>query len=229
MGNSARAIAIGDIHGCLRTFRFLLEEILVPEKDDEIYLLGDYIDRGPEVKPLIDYIMKLQLEGYSLTTLMGNHEEMLLKSIDSGYYFDSWVTANGGYATLKSFNVFSAARMPEEYLDFFRRMPYYVELNDYILVHGGLNFAIPDPFEDKSAMLWQRSGVVDFSKTRGRKLIVGHTPISLERVVESFASNIIMLDGGCVYGRIMKGGGCLCAFDMKGQQLYYKENIENGI
>lgn len=105
-----RRFAISDIHGCLRSFRALLEEINF-SKEDTLYLLGDYIDRGPDSKGVIDHIWKLQKEGYTVHCLRGNHEQMLLNEISSpNNYFD------GESETLRSFGVKQNLNIPRQYL-----------------------------------------------------------------------------------------------------------------
>ena len=62
----ARTFAIGDIHGCAETLKKLLDELRI-ERSDEIYFLGDYIDRGPGSKEVIDLVLKLQEETTAFT------------------------------------------------------------------------------------------------------------------------------------------------------------------
>lgn len=66
-----REFAIADIHGCCRTFRHLLEQIGFG-KQDTLYLLGDYIDRGPDSRGVIETILELVREGYDIRPHMGN-------------------------------------------------------------------------------------------------------------------------------------------------------------
>ena len=73
-----RRFAISDIHGCLKTFKQLLETIGL-EKSDELFLLGDYVDRGPDSMGVVRYIQHLIVEGYFVTCLKGNHERHLLE------------------------------------------------------------------------------------------------------------------------------------------------------
>ena len=74
----ARIFAIGDIHGCSNTFKRLLLDKIKIRKSDIIYCLGDYIDRGIDSKGVIDFILELRAEGYTIYTLRGNHEQMML-------------------------------------------------------------------------------------------------------------------------------------------------------
>jgi serine/threonine protein phosphatase 1 len=139
-----RRFVIPDIHGCALTFRRLLEDVIRLEKSDGIYLLGDTIDRGPRSREVLDAIRNLQAMGYDFHSIRGNHEEMFLKSCRDRSYFYLWML-NGGHATLKSFGVEDGSEIPLLYRLFIEGFPYFIDLEEFILVHGGLNFTIPDP------------------------------------------------------------------------------------
>ena len=76
----ARRFAVPDIHGCNKTFQALLDRIQLTT-NDQLFLLGDYIDRGPDSVGVLDTILRLKEEGYSVFPLRGNHEQMLIESI----------------------------------------------------------------------------------------------------------------------------------------------------
>ena len=100
-----RIFVIGDIHGCCNTFKKLLAELAI-QKSDEIYCIGDYVDRGNDSKGVIDLIINLRIKGYQIHTLRGNHEQMMLDStIDEERLFH-WLQ-NGGIETLTSFGISS--------------------------------------------------------------------------------------------------------------------------
>ena len=82
-----RIFAIGDIHGCSKTFKKLLLDKIKINKSDTIYCVGDYIDRGEDSKGVIDFILDLRAEGYTIHTLRGNHEQMLLDSIADKFLY----------------------------------------------------------------------------------------------------------------------------------------------
>ena len=87
--------AISDIHGCIATFKTLLDKIKF-SKEDELYLLGDYIDRGPDSKGVIDHIWYLQKSGYQVHCLRGNHENMLLQEvINPIHYYNGRIIVHG--------------------------------------------------------------------------------------------------------------------------------------
>ena len=103
MGNGKRYV-VGDIHGCVKSFRNLVTEKLRLTKEDTLFLLGDYIDRGPDSKSVLDFIIELQRESYTVKPIMGNHEYMLLQSLDNETEFFNWMK-NGSAQTLMSFGV----------------------------------------------------------------------------------------------------------------------------
>ncbi len=138
-----RNIAISDIHGCCKTFKALVENHVKLTKEDHLYLLGDYIDRGPDSKGVIDYIFKLKEDGFQVTATKGNHEQMLLRAID-GDTNQPWYQ-NGARMTLRSFEATHEDNIPTEYIDFIKELKFYIELEDCFLVHAGFNFEREDP------------------------------------------------------------------------------------
>jgi serine/threonine protein phosphatase 1 len=222
--NQPRRLVIPDIHGCDRTFRCLVHEVLRLERRDTLYLLGDLIDRGPGSREVVDEIVRLDREGFGVHPLRGNHEEMLLAACRDRGMFRVWML-NGGSATLASFGVEDPCELSGAYRDFFSRLPTHIILDDYVLVHAGLNFLADDPFSDAEAMLWSRRYEVDRSRIGGRRLICGHTPQGLDAIRKSLATDRIMLDNGCVYGT---GGGLgsLTALDLDTLTLFTQERLD---
>ncbi len=124
-----RQFAISDIHGCHLTFKALLDKIAF-STSDELYLLGDYIDRGPDSKNVLDTIFELQQNNYNLQCLRGNHEQMLLDEADQRST-DRWVR-HGGLQTLESFNAKKMEDIPDKYYHFLRELPYFFEVDSFI-------------------------------------------------------------------------------------------------
>ncbi len=219
-----RRFVIPDIHGCALTFRKLVEDVICLTTEDQLYLLGDYIDRGPRTKDLLDLIIGLARSGYSVNALRGNHEEMLLNSDNSPADFRLWAL-NGGNATLYSFGADSAGEIPRRYLKFLEKLPLFFMLDDFILVHACLNFDRPDPFADREYLLWARHCEVDRSRIGNRRVISGHTPVTRESLENGLGSSRIMLDNGCVY-KGQKGLGALAALELDSMTLFFQENID---
>ncbi|MHC1698181.1 MAG: metallophosphoesterase family protein [Geobacteraceae bacterium] len=219
-----RRFAIPDIHGCACTFSALLHDVLKIQVSDTLYLLGDYTDRGPRSKEVIDKIFTLQNESFSVYAIRGNHDDMLLRACGNIDYLRVWML-NGGRATLDSFGVEDPCEMPLPYRRFFDALPFYLELDDYILVHAGLNFQADDPFRDKEAMLWTRSQEIHSELIGHKKVITGHTPVPRETIKQSISSGLIQLDNGCVYATTANLG-TLAALDLDTQSLYFQKNID---
>ena len=134
--------ATTDLHGCLHTFRYLVEEELRLTRDDELYLLGDYVNKGPDSRGVLDYLMQLQASGYRVQCLRGNHDQALLDGARHRWRWD-WLGPRGRLPTLRSFGVARLAYIPDHYLDWVAALPYEIELPDVVLVHAGYNFALP--------------------------------------------------------------------------------------
>lgn len=219
---------IPDIHGCVRTLSTLIEKQIVPNKNDHLIFLGDYIDRGPDSKGVIDYIMDLQKNDYNVSALMGNHEDYCIKAYEEdkkqkgflGFRSKSKVQKvwemHGGIQTMESFDADSPRDIPVEYIDWMRKLDYFIEVDDYIIVHAGLNFKNDDPFSDKHSMIWIRDFKVDQSKIGGRKVIHGHVPVNLEFIDLSIKNpdyKFIDLDNG-IYFDDRAGYGNLVALEL---------------
>jgi len=222
---SPRRFVIGDVHGCSRTLRQLVERGIGLSREDELYLLGDLIDRGPDTKGVLDFIFELREMGFDVTSVRGNHEEMYLHAGNSRDYMDMWL-ANGGQTTLASFQADGPGDIPHLYQSYLRSLPYYLLLDDFVIVHAGLNFDLNDPFADTEAMLWQRDCEVDLQRTGGRRLANGHTPVTRDQVVASLATDRILLDNGCVFGSGRAGKGCLVALELNTLTLAFQANID---
>ena len=231
---------IPDIHGCSKTLRSLIENAIKPSRWDELIFLGDYIDRGPDSKGVIDYIMSLQHKEYDIRLLMGNHEEYCVKAWDEdknktrflGLSFRTktqkmW-ELHGGKETLASFKVDFASEIAEKYIDWMRNLSLYIETEKHILVHAGMNFSIDDPFTDRFAMLWTKEFKVVPSKIRNKKVIHGHTPVDLEfmdHVIKSDSYHFIDLDNG-VYMLNRAGYGNLIAYELNSNTYLIQPNLD---
>jgi serine/threonine protein phosphatase 1 len=216
----------------------LLENILKVTKNDQLYFLGDYIDRGPDGKGVIDYMMHLQKEQFDVHFLKGNHEDMCVKSYEAdqkkkflgGKHLEQkeW-EAVGAKATLDSFGVKHPREIPKLYIDWMNQCLPYIELENYILVHAGMNFKIDNPFEDERSMMWTRKFKVDFNKSHGKKIIHGHIPVDhsfMNLVVEQNENyDFIALDNG-VFMTDKPGLGNLTAFNPDTGQLLAQSNMD---
>jgi serine/threonine protein phosphatase 1 len=218
-----RQIAIGDIHGCVKTFRVLVKDELRLTPNDHLIVLGDMIDRGPDSKGVIDEIIALKERGIRVQVLQGNHEEMMINASLNNESLDYWLR-NGGQETLDSFGVKHVSEIPTSYLDFIRFTELYIETAETIFVHAGLNFNKSNPFSDYDSMKWIRKMEVDPTKIGNRTIVHGHVPAPLPLLLKSRKFNI-NLDAGCVY-KDTPGLGNLLAYDITNKKFYSVANCE---
>lgn len=189
-------IAIGDIHGCVATLDALIDR-LAPSNDDHLVFVGDYIDRGPDSKGVIDRMLALRAER-PCTFLRGNHEALMLGYLDRGD-FQLW-SMNGGVTTLRSYSNGSGnISIPAEHVDFVRQTALFHDTSDFFFVHAGLrpDWSIAENLQrcNEDVFLWERDHL-DASELAWEKPVVcGHTP----RPEPLNRDKLIDIDTGCVY------------------------------
>jgi len=167
----ARLFAIGDIHGCLDPLNLLLDRIR-PTKADTVVTLGDYVDRGPDSKGVIDRLLDLS-QSCNLVSLMGNHEQMMLSARRDRQAAREWQTF-GGLEALESYGGGLDA-IPEEHWQFLiDALPYY-ETKTHIFVHGALFADIDMQEQPRSKLLWGRFKEIE-AHISGKTVVCGHTP-----------------------------------------------------
>jgi serine/threonine protein phosphatase 1 len=223
---NGRRFAISDIHGCAKTFIALIDKIALTT-NDQLFLLGDYINKGPDSKGVLDCIMTLQEQGYPIFTLRGNHEEVLLyaqkRYLQTGYLPKTLAQRrNKGLED-------SQRHLLPQYQEFLEKMPYYFELDGFLLVHAGFNFQSESPFTDIQKMLWTRYFEVDKKLVGEKKIIHGHVPEYIQFIQDDilYESQNICIDNGCLYhNRKNAGLGNLIALNLDTMQLTVQENIE---
>jgi serine/threonine protein phosphatase 1 len=200
----SRRFVATDIHGCLRTFRQLVEEELRLHPTDTLYLLGDYVNKGPDSAGVLDYIMQLQAAGYQVPCLRGNHEQELLATIHGTPNANNmWKSNAEREMVLASFGVTQPADIAPHYVAWMSALPLELELPDFVLVHAGYDFALPpaDMRRDTHSMLYTKSFVFDPSRLGGKRLLHGHVPTPVAEVKANVAAKAgaIGLDTGGVY------------------------------
>ena len=138
--------AIGDIHGELEKLDELLE-LLPLESDDTLVFVGDYIDRGPDARGVVERMIRLRDQRHCVF-LLGNHESMLLDFLgwtDEAYFGGDAFLMNGGDRTLASYGYFDREnpdretfQLPKDHEDFLLSLQLYHREGDYLFVHAGL-------------------------------------------------------------------------------------------
>lgn len=221
-----RQIAISDIHGCVKTFEHLVLDKVELGKKDTLYLLGDYINKGPDSKGVIDFIISLQESGYQVKCLRGNHEQYLLDALQFSWEEIAFKN-RGGLETLASFKAETVHDIPVRYLDFLKSLSFYIELEKYLMIHAGLNFDLADPFKDDFSMLNIRNMEVAPERIGNRIIIHGHVPTAYQAIEVSLCSENqhICIDAGCVYHHI-HALNHLVALELNTRKLYIQKNID---
>jgi serine/threonine protein phosphatase 1 len=216
---SGRLIAIGDIHGCSAALRAVLVAI-EPKADDTIVLLGDYIDRGPDSRQVLDEVLALG-ERCRLVPLLGNHEEMMLAARHSPYQRDYWLHY-GGTQTLKSYgDQATLADVPAEHWSFIERCHLLHETERHFFVHASYDPNSPLDAQPTDLLIWMSlRDQIPAAHVSGKMAIVGHTPQKSGDVLD--LGYLKCLDTGCVYGGYLTGmdleSGELWQFDKHGQR-----------
>jgi len=226
LGNG-RQLVIPDIHGCSATLNALLEKIQLSE-GDQLFFLGDYINRGPNNPSVLDTVFSLINSAIEVYPLRGNHEQMALDS-----YNRRLADKEQGLQPLAFRRnrpkglVDPDGLLFPEYISFFDSLPYYYELDNYFLVHAGFDFFNANPFESYSAMLWLKDIVADPRKNGAKAIVRGHVSHTIDEIRQLVAAraDIIHLDAGC-YKKREEGKGVLCCLDLTNNYLYCQENIE---
>ncbi len=170
----ARTIAIGDIHGCSVALSRLLEAI-APTPDDALVTLGDYIDRGPDTRGVIDRLIKLKSE-CRLTSLLGNHEEMLLATRAGEGDAALWL-ACGGLATLLSYDgATSVEQLPPDHVEFLESCALFYEQEQHFFVHANYLPETPLEAQGREVLLWRSlRAFTPGPHCSGKTAVVGHT------------------------------------------------------
>ncbi|MDN5216346.1 metallophosphoesterase family protein [Fulvivirgaceae bacterium BMA12] len=221
--DGARRLVISDVHGCIKSLEGLLDKVKI-QKTDQLFFLGDYIDRGPSSSGVLDLIANLQQEGYTIFPLRGNHEQMLL---------DVALNNPGGLVhhalEYNVMDLLEEGRLKADYFNFLDALPYYYELDHFYLVHGGFNFQAANPFEDYDSMLWIRNFIPDNEWLKNKKVVHGHDPALMEVIEDSIATRKlkIPLDNGCVHYGLRVGMGNLLCLNLETFTLTIQENIDH--
>ncbi len=206
-----RLIAIGDIHGCSVALKSLLIAI-DPQPTDTIVTLGDYVDRGPDSRGVIDIL--IDLSGRTkLIPLLGNHEEMMLMVLRGEQPYQDWLRF-GGVETLESYgfdgDLNFLTKEHREFLD--SLVPFYHE-DGFFFSHAAYDPFLP--FEDQPAdmLRWHslRGGIPD-PHVSGVQAIVGHTANQNGEVLD--LGHLICIDTYCY------GGGFLTALDVRERMVW---------
>lgn len=166
-----RRIVIGDVHGHYDGLMNLLESI-APNAEDQVYFLGDLIDRGPQSAQVVELVRTSPYQ-----SLLGNHEYLLLEAFPNGQVYtpalQAWLQS-GGRATVSSY---AEMDLLMRHVEWIRTLPTHLDLGDIWLVHAGVHPNLPISQQSYQEFCWIReefhsSPTPYFSN---KLIITGHT------------------------------------------------------
>ena len=208
----ARIYAVGDIHGCLDKLVALQEEIQRDAKGSKakrkvVVYVGDYVDRGPDSRGVINHLIEQPIEGFESIHLMGNHEQFMLDFLRDKEVMRIWLL-NGGDETLSSFGVNPYLGGVEGLQNglrealttaerkFLRGLRLSHSEGDYFFVHAGVRPGVALDDQDPHDLLWIRDDFLGSKSNFGKVVVHGHSP----RDKPERLANRINIDTGAVYG-----------------------------
>ena len=204
----ARRFVIGDIHGCSKALRSLIDAIS-PTAGDELVFLGDYVDRGPNSRDVIEQLIALQ-ERCRTVMLRGNHEIMLAGVLFRDLDPTVWL-GSGGNATIASYGG-KIQKMPPHHRKFLKSLRPFYETHDTIFVHASYEAHLPMDRQDESIIYWTHlTSLLPAPHISGKRVIVGHTPQPDGRVMDE--GHLVCIDTHCV------GSGFLTAYDIDNNEV----------
>lgn len=209
---------MSDIHGCYNEFVQMLELIKF-NKDDELYVLGDIFDRGPEPLKILDYIAGHE----NIILIKGNHEKIFEEAFETGDY-SLWYY-NGGQVTHEQLIKCGLDKEQQVY-NYIKRLPFIKVIDKFILVHAGLShysdYLEIDEFsrQDEQTCLWTRDNIGYEEKYRDYTVICGHTPVQSilkntdnPKILKRYGT--FYIDCGCCFSQINGKLACLRLNDME--------------
>jgi len=230
--NNGRRFVIPDIHGFPQTLKKLINKLSLTV-NDQLFFLGDYLDRGPSSSGVIDIILHLQKSGYNVFCIRGNHEDNFLKSFNEEIFNKN----NRARTRIESRDLIDIEpELRNTYLDFLNDLPYYIELDDFLLVHAGFDFSKSNPLNDYESMLRIRFMEENLF---GKTVIHGHNVTRMSIIKEKLEQKdkIIPLDNGLYYSLALKDLqtvsevseldiGTLICLNLDSYEIISQENVD---
>ena len=191
-----RIYAIGDVHGRLDLLRALIAAIDTEQKDagtarPTLVLLGDYVDRGPDSRGVVETLIEGPLPAFERVHLRGNHEDSFLRFLDDIAVGPSWLYY-GGAETLASYGIAAArdeddparlaalqagfaAALPDSHRAFMRGLESCQAIGGYLFVHAGVRPGVPLAGQSLDDLLWIRGEFLQSAADHGHVVVHGHT------------------------------------------------------
>lgn len=228
--DSERVFAIGDIHGCRNELNTLLTHLYESEnltQRDLVIFIGDYVDRGPDSRGVIDRLIDFQQEFPKSVFLRGNHEDMLLDHLGFGGRMGQAYLFNGGDATFKSYQIplgdtpkAQLEQIPEEHIDFLVGLEGYVQVGSYVFAHAGLSPIRDLNAQEEQDIYWIRDEFIQNKHPFPKTVVFGHTPYENVFFEPPFK---IGIDTGLVYGNL------LSCVELASQTIHQVRSGENKV
>ena len=207
---SPRVFAFGDIHGCKHELEVLLESLRSEHhvmKADQFVFIGDYIDRGPDSKGVIDLLLAWKKAHPKTIFLKGNHEDMLLGFLGMGGSSGEVYLVNGGTEFFKSYGIEQtgpvsemAKSLPAEHLRFLTSLELAVSIGEFLFVHAGINPSRELADQMPHDLMWIRGDFIPAEHNLGKTVVFGHTPFADVMLHLPYK---IGIDTGLVYGNLL--------------------------
>jgi len=205
--------AIGDVHGCFDKLRSLLSscERLSAGRVAHYVLLGDYIDRGPDSRKVVEFLMMQQADfGGRFSCLRGNHEQMLIDAAAndrSDRALVNWF-GNGGEETLESYEIDDPSELPPSHLKWLTALPLTVTEPDRLFVHAGLRPGIALGEQLSADLIDIREPFLSCDEIHDLFVVHGHTPTKSRR--PDLRINRLNLDTGACFGGPLTAAAFSC-------------------
>ena len=197
-----RTIAIGDIHGCSKAFDGLIEAIK-PTASDRLIFLGDYVDRGPDSRGVIERLLSLR-KRCETVFLLGNHE-IIFRNVLGGLPAETWLGL-GGLQTLASYGG-SLQGVPGEHLAFLYGLLPYFETEKALFVHANYDANLAMTEQTEQMLFWEHlGGTPPLPHCSGKHVFLGHTPQASFEI--GYYGHFTCIDTYCF------GGGWLTGIDV---------------
>ena len=246
---AGRTFAVGDIHGDLTALETLFERLPKLTRDDTVVFLGDYIDRGPEAKGVVEHVRKIARKGPAkVIMLRGNHEDAWLQVIDTGWAEFVLPRNNGCLETYRSYTggahpdedtlptpdemqrMLEGRFFPKDVVAWMRELRWFYEDDHAIYVHAGIkrnpdgSFPHPSTVAPPRALLWLRDRDF-FANYRGKLVVFGHTTTrTLPNELSSYTPEDptdLWAGPACIGLDTACGkGGFLTAFELPSRTVY---------
>lgn len=187
--NDRRIIAITDIHGEIDKLNSVIEKLDVCA-DDTIVFMGDYIDRGPDSKGVVDKVISMG-DVCKCVYLKGSHEYAYLQARKGDAYYNHLFWTYGGVQTVESYGSFE--NIYKVHGDFWDNLKPYYMTEDYLFVHAGIRPGVPFEEQDECDFYYIRHQFIDKKHGFPKKIIFGHTDFKTPQV----QTDKICIDTGC--------------------------------